>query len=339
VSARAFVDDRRMSATVSAQDVIAAARRLAGHAVLTPLLRSPILDERCGATVLLKPENLQTGGAFKFRGAFNRLVQLNAAERARGVVAWSSGNHAQGVAAAAQRLGVRALIVMPSDAPAIKVENTRRFGAEVVAYERRRESREEIGKCIALERGAVIVPPYDDPDIIAGQGTLALEMAQQARETYGRALDVLLTPCSGGGLIAGCALALKHANPQAQIYSVEPVAFDDTARSLASGRRETVSVGAASICDALQVATPGELTFELNRCLLAGGVTVTDDMALEAMRFAFRELKLVLEPSGAAALAAVLSGALDVSGKTVGVVLSGGNVDAEVFREALARRP
>jgi threonine dehydratase len=337
VSTRRFADHRRMSAIVSAQDVIAAAGRLAGHAVFTPLLQSQVLNERCRATVLLKPENLQTAGAFKFRGAYNRLVQLSEAERARGVVAWSSGNHAQGVAAAAQRLGVRALIVMPSDAPAIKIENTRRFGAEVVTYDRRRESREEIGKRIALERRAVIVPPYDDPHIIAGQGTLALEMAQQASDVYGRTLDTLLAPCSGGGLIAGCALALKHANPQAQIYSVEPAAFDDTARSLASGRRETVSAGATSICDALQVATPGEITFEINRRLLAGGATVTDEMALDAMRFAFRELKLVLEPSGAVALAAILYGALDIAGRTVGVVLSGGNVDGELFRDALAR--
>jgi threonine dehydratase len=326
-----------MSITVSSQDVSAAARRLAGQAVLTPLLQSAALNERCRATVLLKPENLQIAGAFKFRGAYNRLVQLNEAERARGVVAWSSGNHAQGVAAAAQRLGVRALIVMPSDAPAIKIENTRRFGAEVVTYDRRRESREEIGKEIALERGAVIVPPYDDPHIIAGQGTLALEMAHQSQEIYGRTLDVLLAPCSGGGLIAGCALALKHVNSQAQIYSVEPRAFDDTARSLASGRREAVS-GGASICDALQVATPGEITFEINRRLLAGGLTISDEMALEAMRFAFRELKLVLEPSGAAALAALLSGGLDVAGKTAGVVLSGGNVDADLYGRALAQR-
>jgi threonine dehydratase len=324
-----------MSVTVTAEDVRAAARRVAGQAVLTPLLQSPALNERCGATVLLKPENLQMAGAFKFRGAYNRLVQLSQAERGRGVVAWSSGNHAQGVAAAAQRLGVRALIVMPSDAPAIKIENTRRLGAEVVTYDRKRESREEIGRRIALERSAVIVPPYDDPHIIAGQGTLALEMAEQARDQYGRTLDVLLAPCSGGGLIAGCALALKHMNPQAQIYSVEPAAFDDTARSLASGRRETVS-GGASICDALQVPTPGEITFEINRRLLAGGLTVTDDQVLAAMRFAFRELKLILEPSGSTALAALLSRALDAQGKTVGVVLSGGNVDAQLYGRALA---
>lgn len=319
-------------------DVLAAARRIAGHAIVTPLLQSPALDERAGGAVLLKAENLQVCGAFKFRGAFNRLARLTAEERARGVVAWSSGNHAQGVAAAAQRLGVHATIVIPQDAPRIKIENTRRLGAEVVLYDRSGgEDRETIGRRLAAQQGAALAPSYDHPDIIAGQGTLALEIVEQAQSLYGRVVDALLAPCSGGGLIAGCALAMQHVQPRAQVYSVEPAAFDDTARSLASGRRENVRVGATSACDALQAPTPGELTFPINQRLLAGGLTVTDEMAFEAMRFAFRELKLVLEPSGAVALAAVLGGAVETRGRTTAVVLSGGNVDAALYREVLGR--
>ena len=327
-----------MNREVQPADVQAAARRLSGHAFVTPLVQSPVLNERVGGTVLLKAENLQVGGAFKFRGAFNRLVQLTEAERALGVVAWSSGNHAQGVAAAARRLGVQAAIVMPRDAPAIKIENTRRLGAEIIPYDRQRENREDIGRRYQAERGATLVPPYDDPHIIAGQGTLALEIVDQAQRIYGRKVDVLLAPCSGGGLIAGCALAMQDANPETRIYSVEPTEFDDTARSLASGQRVAVRSGATSVCDALQVPTPGELTFEINRRLLAGGLTATDDMACEAMRFAWRELKLVLEPSGALALAAILAGVLDVRNKTTAVVLSGGNVDARLYCEVLTGR-
>jgi threonine dehydratase len=325
-----------MAASVpTSQDVLAAARRLAGQAFVTPLLQSQVLNERCGGTVLLKAENLQIGGAFKFRGAFNRLVQLDEAQRSKGAVAWSSGNHAQGVAAAAKRLGIRAAIVIPSDAPAIKIENTRRFGAEIVFHDRQRENREEIGRRLAAERGAALVPSYDHPDIIAGQGTLALEIVEQAQRVFGRNIDALLAPCSGGGLVAGCALAMQHASPRTRIYSVEPAAFDDTARSLASGRRESVRAGATSVCDALMAPTPGELTFTINQRLLAGGLTATDEMAFEAMHFAWRELKLVLEPSGALALAAVLDGALDLRDQTAAVVLSGGNVDAPMYREAL----
>lgn len=325
-----------MQSLPTVQDVQAAARRLAGHAFITPLLQSPVLNERVGGVVLLKAETLQLGGAFKFRGAYNRIVQLRPEERAAGVVAWSSGNHAQGVAAAAQQLGVRAAIVLPQDAPQIKIENTRRLGAELIFYDRRREDREAIGRRLAAERGAALVPSYDDPDVIAGQGTVGLEIIEQAQSIHGRTIDVLLAPCSGGGLIAGCALAMQLAKAPVKVYSVEPAAFDDTARSLASGRRESTGQGASSVCDALQAPSPGELTFPVNRRLLAGGLTVTDDAAFEAMRFAWRELKLVLEPSGAVALAAVLSGALDVRNRTTAVVLSGGNVDPELYRAALA---
>jgi threonine dehydratase len=320
---------------VTYEDVVQAARRLSGHASVTPLLQSAVLNERTGATVLLKAENLQIIGAFKFRGAFNRLVQLNPDERARGVVAWSSGNHAQGVAAAAQRLGIHAAIVIPSDAPSIKVEGTRRLGAEIVFYDRHREDRERIGRSLAKERGATLVPSYDDPHIIAGQGTVAIEAVEQARAIYNAQFDTMLVPCGGGGLISGCALALNALCPSARIYCVEPAAFDDTARSLVSGKRETNDPNATSACDALMSPSPGALTFPINQRLLTAGLRVTDEMVFAAMAFAWKELKLVVEPGGAVALAAVLQGLIDCRGKTVGVVLSGGNVDPELYARVL----
>jgi len=317
-------------------DVLAARDRLSGQAVVTPLLRIAELDRRTGGTILVKPENLQIAGAFKFRGAYNRLVQLEADARARGVVAWSSGNHAQGVAAAGMRLGVRTTIVMPADAPAIKVENTRRMGAEVVFYDRYKDNRESIGRQLSERSGATIVPPYEDPHIIAGQGTVGLEMAAQAKDLHGAKLDAVLVPCGGGGLVGGCGLALAGASPDTKVYCVEPEGYDDTARSLASGTRQQSIKGAKSLCDALMAPTPGELTFQINRRLLAGGFAVSDEMVLAAMLFAWRELKLVVEPGGAVALAAVLHGLIDCAGKTIGIVLSGGNVDAELYRRALA---
>lgn len=317
-------------------DVAAAAQRLAGHAFVTPLVQSPVLNKRTGATVLIKAENLQIGGAFKFRGAFNRLVQLNAKERASGVVAWSSGNHAQGVAAAAERLGIHAAIVIPSDAPAIKIEGTRRLGAEIVFYDRRREDREQIGRDLAKERGATLVPSYDDPHIIAGQGTVAIEAVTQAKDIYNLKLDAMLVPCGGGGLISGCALALHELSASTQIYSVEPAGFDDTARSLVSGKREPVDPDATTACDALMSPTPGALTFPINQRLLTAGLSVTDEMVFHAMAFAWKELKLVVEPGGAVALAAVLHGLLDCQGKTIGLVMSGGNVDPELYCQVLA---
>jgi len=316
-------------------DVVAAAARLAGHASRTPLLRAPPLPGAKGATLLVKAETLQRGGAFKFRGAYNRLAQLDAAQAAAGVVAWSSGNHAQGVAAAGQLLGIRTTIVMPADAPVIKVENTRRLGAEIVFYDRPRENREEIACALAAKRGATVVPSYDDPHIIAGQGTVGLEMVAQARELGAAPFNAVLIPIGGGGLIAGCALALHELSPATEIYGAEPVGFDDTARSLASGKRETNVPGAQTLCDALLSPTPGELTFPINKRLLRGGFAVTDEMVLAAMAWAWRELKLVVEPGGAVALAAVLHGLYDCNGKTVGVVLSGGNVDPDVYRKAL----
>ena len=320
---------------VEAKDVLAAARRLSGQAVRTPLLRCAALDALTGGRILLKAENLQIGGAFKFRGAYNRLVQLDAREREAGVVAWSSGNHAQGIAAAGTRLGVRTTVIMPADAPAIKVENTKRLGAEIVLYDRQTQSREAIGHRMSIERGATLVPSYDDPHIIAGQGTVGLEIVEQSTALVGSAPDAALVPCGGGGLVAGCAWAIGAASSSTRVYSVEPTGYDDTARSLTAGTRVEVQAGARTICDALLAPTPGELTFPINSRLLAGGFAVTDPMVLAACAFAWRELKLVVEPGGAVALAAALHGVFDCSNKTVAIVLSGGNVDPDVYRRVL----
>ncbi len=317
-------------------DVQAAAERLRGHAVVTPLLESPLLNEELGVRVLVKAEALQRTGSFKFRGAYNHISQLSQAARGRGVVAYSSGNHAQGVAAAARLAGAPALIVMPADAPEVKLNNTRAWGAEVVLYDRARESREEVAGRISEERGLVLVPPYDHPLIIAGQGTGGLEIAEQAA-ALGAEIDAVLAPCGGGGLISGCALALAERAPGAAIYAVEPESFDDTTRSLAAGVRQRIRPGAQSFCDALLAPMPGELTFAINRKLLAGGLVVSDDEVARAMRLAFVHLKLVLEPGGAVALAAVAAEKLDCRGKTVVVVASGGNVDADTFAAALSR--
>ncbi len=317
-------------------DVEAAAERLAGHAVLTPLVESPLLNERLGARVLVKAEPLQRTGSFKFRGAYNNISQLGDAERKHGVVAYSSGNHAQATAAAARQAGIDAVMVMPDDAPRIKIDNTRAWGAEVVLYERASRVREEVAKQIAAQRGATVVPPFDHPWTIAGQGTVGLEIAAQAA-ALGAELDAVLVPCSGGGLIAGCALALAERAPGTALYAVEPEGFDDTARSLAAGSRQEARPGARSFCDALLAPTPGELTFAINREHLAGGLVVSDDEVAQAMRLAFVYLKLVIEPGGATALAALASGKLDCRGKTVAVVASGGNVDAETFRDAITR--
>jgi len=318
-----------------AEDVRAAAARIASVAVRTPLLECTALDARCGGRVFVKPEVLQRTGSFKFRGAWNCLSQLSATERRGGVVAWSSGNHAQGVAAAARMLGLPALIVMPSDAPRLKIEHTRGFGADVVLYDRATEVREEIGARIAAERGAVVVRPYDDPEIIAGQGTVGLEIAEDTAR-LGVALDAVLVPAGGGGLAAGTALALGTTMPDAKVWCVEPQGFDDHARSLAAGQRLGNEAGGKSFCDALLAPMPGELTFAINAVRLAGGLAVSDTEVAVAMRFAFEELKLVVEPGGAVALAAVLAGRYDARGKSVALVLSGGNADPVAFARVLA---
>lgn len=318
-------------------DIRAAAARLAGHAIITPLLESSIVNAQMGVRLLIKAESLQRTGSFKFRGALNALAQLTPAERRGGVVAYSSGNHAQGVAAAAQLLGMPALIVMPADAPAIKTANTRAMGAEIVFYDRATEDREALAKHLAATRGAQLLPPFDDARVIAGQGTIGLELAAQAAQHDAR-LDAVVIACSGGGLVAGCAVALGDASPETAVWAVEPEGFDDLRRSLGAGARLSNAPGGRSICDALQAAMPGVLPFAIARRRLAGSLVVSDDAVLQAMAVAFADYKLVLEPGGAAALAAILTNKPAWHGKTVAVVASGGNVDPEVFVTALTRR-
>jgi len=321
--------------SITLTDIQAAANRLRGQAVETPLIESPALNDRLGGRIFLKPETLQRAGAFKFRGAYNRLSQLTPDERRRGVVAFSSGNHAQGVALAARLVGCPALIVMPSDSPAVKVEGTRGFGAEIRFYDRFTEDRVAIADQIAAERGCVVVPSYDDPHIIAGQGTLGLEIVDQVR-ARGVALDRLICCVGGGGLIAGTSTAVKALSPGTEVWGVEPAGFDETRRSLDSGRRETIDPEAHSICDALLTPIPGELTFPINQANLAGIVAVTDAEVAEAMRYAFSVLKLVVEPGGCVALAAALAGKVNLKGQTAAIVLSGGNVDPDLFARVLA---
>ncbi len=316
-------------------DVDAAAARLAGVALRTPLISSPVLDAAVGARVFLKAETLQRTGSFKFRGAYNKLSTIPAERRANGVVAYSSGNHAQGVAHAAQLLGMPAVIVMPSDAPRAKRERTAALGAEVVLYDRDREDRAAIARAIAEKRGAVLVPPFDDPLVIAGQGTAGREIAEDLA-ARGLTPDVAVVGASGGGLIAGIALAITARFPNVKFYSAEPEGFDDTARSFRSGQRETNARMSGTICDALMTNTPGVITFEINRRLVGEGVSASDDEVGRAVAFAFRELKLVVEPGGAIGLAALLAGKLDVKGKVVVGVLSGGNIDAALFHRLVA---
>jgi threonine dehydratase len=318
----------------AAEHIVAAARRIAGVAVVTPLLSSPALDAAAGARVLVKAESLQRTGSFKIRGAYNRLASIAPEERGRGVVAASSGNHAQGVAEAARLLGLKATIVMPSDAPRSKVAGALERGAAVVFYDRAREDRAAVAAALREASGAHDAPPFDHADTIAGQGTVGLEICAQAR-ALGTGLDVVLCPASGGGLVAGLALALERESPATRIYAVEPLGFDDHRSSLRSGRRERNTQKSGSLCDALLAEQPGEITFAINRRLLAGALAVTDAEALAAVGFAFRRMKLVLEPGGAVALAAALLGKIDLRGKTVGVIASGGNVDPAVFARAI----
>jgi threonine dehydratase len=316
-------------------DVVAATERIAPHAQRTPLLESAYLNALTGGRILLKAESLQRVGAFKFRGAYNAVSRVDRERYPGGVVAISSGNHAQGVAEAARILGVRARIVMPADAPVMKVARTRRSGAEVILYDREAEDREAIGQRLCAEHQAALIHPFDDPHVIAGQGTAGLEMMRQA-EAIGARVDTVLAPSSGGGLVCGVALAVKHFASDARIYTVEPAGFDDYTRSLASGRRETNPRSSGSICDALMATSPGKITLALGLQLLAGGLTATDDEVRRAVRFCFEELKLVVEPGGAIALACVLEGKLPVAGRTVGIVLSGGNVDPALFSAIIA---
>jgi threonine dehydratase len=308
-------------------DVQGAAQRLHGVAHRTPVVTSRTLDALAGGSVHVKAECFQRGGAFKFRGAYNKIASLTEDERTRGVLAYSSGNHAQAVAIAARLLGADATIVMPEDAPAAKLEATRGYGAEIVTYDRFGENREELGAKLAAERGLALVKPYDDPLVMAGQGTVALELLVEVPE-----LDLLIAPVGGGGLIAGCATVAKTLHPEIRVAGVEPQAGDDTARSLAAGKRVHVGVP-RTIADGLQAPEPGELTFAVNRELVDEIVTVSDAEIVDAMAFLFDRMKLVVEPSGAVGIAALLNGRL--RGASVGVVISGGNVGAQRFAELL----
>jgi threonine dehydratase len=315
-------------------DIRRAATRLAGVVIETPLIESPVLNERFGARVLFKPETLQRTGSFKLRGAYNKIASLSPEERARGVVAFSSGNHAQGVAASAAMFGIRAVIAMPVDAPRTKIDNIRRMGAEIVPFDRFRDDRAAIVRPW-IERGMALVPPFDDPEIIAGQGTIGLELVEQARG-LGVTLDAVFVPCGGGGLTGGVSVAVKDAWPGAAIWAVEPENFDDTRRSLAQGSRVSNEPGHSSICDAILTSEPGAITFAINRENLAGGIAVSERAVAAAMRDAMTHLKLVVEPGGVVGLAALSSGEIDLAGRTVAVVLSGGNVDLATYARLIA---
>jgi threonine dehydratase len=319
---------------ITANGVRAAARRLMGHAVRTPLLESQRLNDIAGGRVLLKAEALQRGGSFKLRGAYNLLSRLPDDIRARGVVAWSSGNHAQGVAIAAKTFGCPAVIVMPADAPAIKTEMVRFYGADIVWYDRYTEDREAMGMTLCEERGMTLAPSYDHPDIIEGQGTVALETVDQARD-MGAVLDQFVICCGGGGLTAGCATILEDMAPEAGVVIAEPEGFDEAWASLKLGRRLTADVSQKTICDAIATPSPGRLTFPIMQRRVTGGASVTENEVKKAVVFAFRHLKIVLEPGGAAALAAVLSGKASTQGKTTAITLSGGNIDPALFSSIL----
>jgi threonine dehydratase len=320
----------------TASDIEAAAKRLAGVAVRTPLINAPVLDEAIGARVFLKAETLQRTGSFKFRGAYNKISSIPKEKRSAGVVAYSSGNHAQGVAAAARLLGMRATIVMPADAPKPKRERTLALGAEVIPYDRNTEDRAAIAKKIVSERGATLVPPYDDPLIIAGQGTIGAEIVEDLARLSLKP-EIVVVGASGGGLAAGISLGVKAKVPAAKFYAVEPEGFDDTLRSFASGKREANARMSGSICDALLSNTPGELTFPITRELIGQGTTVSDDEVGNAVRYAFHELKLVVEPGGVIGLAALLAGKVAVNGKIVIAILSGANVDPDLFARLIAK--
>ncbi len=307
-------------------DVKAAADRIKGIAVRTPLLRNDVLDARLGAKAFVKAECLQRGGAFKMRGAANAISALAPDVRAKGVIAFSSGNHAIAVSTAAKHFGVPATIVMPADAPKIKLETTQSLGADVVTYDRVGESREEIGARLLREKGGTLIKPFDDPFVIAGQGTLGLEIAEEIGP------DIVFVQASGGGLASGVSLAL----PNARVIVIEPEGHDDIARTLATGAIQQNPPGIRSICDGLLTDRMGDITFEIARKRFERVVIVSNDAVRRAMKFAFFNLKVVLEPSGAAALAAALEGGVDVTGQTVAIIASGGNVDAETFVTALA---
>ncbi len=317
---------------IELRDIEDAAKRLQDVAIRTPLLQSAELDEIAGGRVLLKPECFQTIGSFKIRGAYNLMSQLSSEDASNGVVAWSSGNHAQGVALAGRLLGIKTTIVMPEDAPKLKLERTRRLGAEIILYDRYTGDREAIARQIASERGATIVPSYDSPHIVAGQGTIGLEIMQQSAE-LGLPPDQVLVGCGGGGISSGLAVAVKALSPETKVYAVEPEEFDTTARSLRDGVRRRNAESARSICDALLSESPGELPFAIHQELGTTCLVVSDAEVKDAIRFAFLHLKIVVEPGGAVSLAAVLAKRIDCRNKTTAIVLTGGNIDPEFFSE------
>ena len=325
-------DPIEIAAAITLDTIRDAAARISGHIVRTPLLESPRLNDALGFRLLVKPECLQHTGSFKLRGATNAVMSLD--ESVTDVVAFSSGNHAQAVARAASLRGMKATIVMPEDAPKMKIEGTVAYGGHVVTYDRYTESREEIGASIAAETGATLIAPFEDPRVIAGQGTVGLEIAEQCAE-IGNTPDHVIVCCGGGGLIAGTSLAITEMMPDTDVWAAEPEDFDDTIRSLASGSIETVDPAARSICDAVVTPAPGEMTFAINRTTLAGGFGVSDDLVLRVMATAFKHLKLVIEPGGAVALAAALDRRLPAGTECAVAVASGGNVDAEMFTRAL----
>ena len=322
-----------MPLPISYSDVEAAARRLQGVAHRTPVLTSRTADELAGAQLFFKCENLQRMGAFKFRGAYNALSRFDAAQRAKGAIAYSSGNHAQAIALSARLLGMPAVIVMPHDAPRSKIEATRGYGAEVVLYDRYTERREEIGARIAAERGMTLIPPFDHPDVMAGQGTAAKELIEDAGP-----LDMLVVCLGGGGLISGCAVAARELSPGCAVIGVEPEAGNDVQQSLRAGRIVRIDVP-HTIADGAQTQAAGELTFAVIRECVSGVVTVPDDALVRAMRFFAQRMKLVVEPTGALAAAALLEGALPARGKRVGVIVSGGNIDLDRYAQLIADRP
>jgi threonine dehydratase len=325
-----------MTEPVSADGVRAAAKRIKGAAIVTPLLENEWLNARAGGRIFMKAETLQHGGSFKFRGAMNRLAKLKLDERTRGVLAWSSGNHAQGVARAARLLGMRSVILMPKDAPALKVAQVKAYGGEIFFYDRYTENREEIGRRIAAEEGLALAPPYDNVDVIEGQGTLALEAVEQAAAA-GAAMDAFVVCCGGGGITSGCATILADVSPRTEVYIAEPEGYDETWASIVAGKRLKADVSRKTICDAIATPTPGELTFPIMLRLVRGGFTLSDDEVAETVAWAFKYLKLVLEPGGAIALAAVYHKKLRAEGRTVGLTLSGGNVDPGLYGQILAR--
>ncbi len=315
--------------TVTYDDVVAAHERIRGVAHRTPVLTSTTADRMTGAELFFKAESFQRMGAFKFRGAYNAISKLDEARRRGGVIAYSSGNHAQAIALAANLLGTSSVIVMPKDAPAVKIEATKGYGAEVVLYDRYSESREEIGQRLAAERGMTLIPPFDHPDVIAGQGTAAKELFEDAGP-----MDILVSPLGGGGLLAGCALAAKALNPECVVIGVEPEAGNDGQRSFRSGELVTIATP-KTIADGAQTLRLGDHTFPIIRQHVSDIVTASDDELVQAMRFFAGRMKVVVEPTGALAMAAVMTGKIDVAGKRVGVLISGGNMDLDRYAELL----